>query len=55
MASYYKHVASIVCSINCMVPAKLYPKLWGNYEPLNFLIFVGTNYCKLKPFSEMAL
>ena len=38
-----------------MVLAKLYPKLWSHIEPLNFLTFVGTNYCELKPFLEMAL
>ena len=37
------------------VPAKLYPKLWGNDKPQNFLIFVGTNYRELKPFLEMVL
>ena len=35
--------------------ANLYPKLWGNGEPLNFLIFVATNYCELKAFVEMVL
>ena len=34
---------------------KLYPKLWGNDEPLNFFIFVWTNYCELKHFLEMVL
>ena len=37
------------------VLAKRYLKLWGNDEMLNFLIFVVTNYCELKPFSEMVL
>ena len=27
-----------------LVLAKLYPKLWGKCELLNFLIFVGTDY-----------
>ena len=36
-------------------PAKLYPKLWGNDDPPNFLISVGTNYCELKAFTEMVL
>ena len=38
-----------------LVRAKHYPKLWGNCEPLNFLIFLRTNYCELKPFLEMVL
>ena len=37
------------------VLAKLYPKLWGIDEPLNFLSFVGINYSELKHFSEMVL
>ena len=28
-----------------LVTAKLYPKLWDNGELLNFVIFVGGNYC----------
>ena len=35
------------------VLAKLYPKLWGNDELLNFFSFVWTNYSELKPFLEM--
>ena len=38
-----------------LVPTNLYPKLWSNGELLNFLIFVATNYCELKPFLEMVL
>ena len=38
-----------------LIRATLYPKQWGNEEPLNFLIFVETNYCELKPFSEMTV
>ena len=38
-----------------LVPANLYPKLWGNGEALNFLIFVATNYCELKPFLGIIL
>ena len=37
------------------VLAKLYPKLWGNDEPLSFFSFVWTNYSELKPFSEVVL
>ena len=38
-----------------LASAKLYLKLWGNGKLLNFLIFVGTSYCELKPFLEMVL
>ena len=38
-----------------LVLAKLYPELWGNDKLLNFLTFVGTNYCELKSFSDMVL
>ena len=31
------------------VLAKLYTKLWGNDEPLNFFIIFLINYCELKP------
>ena len=31
-----------------LVLAKLYPKLWGNCEPLNFMVFVRTKYHELK-------
>ena len=37
------------------VLAKLYPKQWGNDEPLTFFSFVWTNYCELKPFTKMVL
>ena len=38
-----------------LVSANLYPKLWGNGEPMNFLIFVATNYFELKQFLEMII
>ena len=31
-----------------LVLAKLYLKLWGNCEPLNFMVFVRTKYHELK-------
>ena len=37
------------------VLSKLYPKQWGNDEPLNFFSFVWTNYSELKPLSDMVL
>ena len=60
MAQYYpKEVTSLwgYCHWPNFTPAstKLYHKLWGNDEPLYFVISIGSNYCELKAFPEVVL